>query len=143
MADKPAQLIELMIENQLGEISRVIARFDAFAEEHGIPDRVAWKIDMAFDELLNNIISYAYGDNDKHVIDVKIELYTDKLLVTIADDGIPFNPFSIAAPDTSLSLEEREIGGLGIHLVRNLVDATAYLRSLGKNIVTLEAYLQQ
>ena len=58
-------------------------------------------------------------------------------MVTITDDGIPFDPFSVKTPDTDLSIDEREIGGLGIHLVRNMMDKVSYQRKDNKNIVNL------
>ncbi len=57
--------------------------------------------------------------------------------MSITDDGIPFNPFGVETPDTKLSLEEREIGGLGIHLVRKVMDKVSYQRRIDKNVVTL------
>ena len=61
----------------------------------------------------------------------------DRLTVTIADDGVPFNPLSVKKPDTESSLEDREFGGLGIHLVRSLVDDVSYHRRIDKNVLTL------
>ena len=63
--------------------------------------------------------------------------------MTITDDGMPFNPLSAEAPDTDLSLEDREIGGLGIHLVRNLIDDVTYNRRIDKNVMTLVKDLDQ
>ena len=60
-----------------------------------------------------------------------------KRQITISDDGIPFNPFQKASPDLKASLEDRDIGGLGIHLVRELMDSVSYKRGVGRNIVTL------
>ncbi len=92
---------------------------------------------LAFDDLLNNVISYAFRDEDEHEIDIRAELAGNRLTVTISDDGIPFNPLGIKAPDTSLSLEDREIGGLGIHLVRNMVDEISYQRRIDKNVLSI------
>ncbi len=63
--------------------------------------------------------------------------------MTIADDGVPFNPLGAEAPDIDASLEEREIGGLGIHLVRSLMDDVSYQRRIGKNVMTLVKHLEQ
>jgi sigma-B regulation protein RsbU (phosphoserine phosphatase) len=90
-----------------------------------------------FDELLSNIISYAYQDDLEHDIEIKWELSGDRLTMMITDDGIPFNPFGSEAPDTSLSLEERDVGGLGVHLVKSVMDKVSYQRRIDKNVVTL------
>jgi anti-sigma regulatory factor (Ser/Thr protein kinase) len=60
----------------------------------------------------------------------------------MVDDGLPFNPLGIEAPDTELGLEEREIGGLGIHLVRNMMDKVSYRRRIDKNVITVIEYLK-
>jgi anti-sigma regulatory factor (Ser/Thr protein kinase) len=96
---------------------------------------------LAFDDLLNNVISYAFRDEDEHEIDIRAELAGKRLTVTISDDGIPFNPLGIRAPDTSLSLEAREVGGLGIHLVRNMVDEISYQRRVDKNVLSVVMHL--
>ena len=92
---------------------------------------------IVFDEFLNNIISYAYNDDHEHDIDINVKLIKNHLAVTITDDGIPFNPFSSNSPDTDSSMDERELGGLGIHLVRNMMDKVSYQRKDDKNIVNL------
>ena len=98
---------------------------------------------LALDDLLNNIISYAYKDEEVHHIELKVEISDNRLTLVIADDGVPFNPFGTDDPDITLSLEERPIGGLGIHLVRNIMDEMDYHRHTDKNVVTLVKYLNE
>ena len=76
-------------------------------------------------------------DEDDHEIELRVELSENRLTVSIVDDGIPFNPIGVETPDTELSLEERKIGGLGIHLVRRVMDKVSYQRRIDKNIATL------
>jgi anti-sigma regulatory factor (Ser/Thr protein kinase) len=91
-----------------------------------------------FDELLTNIISYAYEDDTvEHQIEVGLSYRDSRLSITVADDGLPFNPFTRENPDTSLGIDEREIGGLGIFLVKKTMDETQYQRRNKRNIVTL------
>ncbi len=125
------------------EIAAVNETFETFAEEFGIPATIAMKFNIIFDELLNNIVTYAYSDDDEHDIEVRMGLAGKRLTVIIIDDGVPFNPLGAEAPDTDVSLEEREIGGLGIHLVRNLIDDVTYNRRIGKNVMTLMKHLEQ
>ena len=129
--------LEIRIKNNLVEIDQVNQELSAFLEQRGIPEALGFKLNVAFDELLNNTMSYAYQDKDEHVIDISLDLSGDRLIVTIADDGIPYNPFNRTSPDTSLSVEEREIGGLGVHLVRNLMEDVSYQRKTDKNVITL------
>jgi serine/threonine-protein kinase RsbW len=132
----------ITIKNRMPEIAAVNETFESFAEEFGIPATIAMKFNVIFDELLNNIVTYAYSDDDEHDIKVRMELAGKRLTVTITDDGVPFNPLSEEAPDTDAPLEERKIGGLGIHLVRNLIDDVTYHRRIGENVMTLTRHLQ-
>ncbi len=132
-----AHALEIILKNDLTEIDRLNQDFMVFAKKYDLPKAICRKMRLVFDELLNNVISYAYHDQREHLIGVKIGLHDDRLMITIEDDGGPFNPFSLAAPDTELSIEERRIGGLGIHLVRNLMDKVGYQRRIDRNVVTL------
>jgi sigma-B regulation protein RsbU (phosphoserine phosphatase) len=141
----PSERIEtltLSLANRLEEIDRTNQEFNAFAETHGLPTAVRRQINLVLDELLNNTISYAFGDEGEHQIEVEIELKAGRLVLTIQDDGIPFNPFVGPEPDTSLSVGEREIGGLGIHLVRKVMDEVSYNRRTDRNVVILVKHLQ-
>jgi sigma-B regulation protein RsbU (phosphoserine phosphatase) len=135
-------VLDLTIKNELGEIARVNESFNVFAEEHEVEASTRRQMNLVFDELLNNVISYAYEDDEEHEIDIRIELLSDRLAVTITDDGIPFNPFQGSPPDTSLSIEEREVGGLGIHLVQNVMDEVSYSRRTNENVVILAKHLK-
>jgi phosphoserine phosphatase RsbU/P len=135
--------LELTVPNQLDENARVKEHFDTFAEHYDIPKQVRLKMNVVFDELLTNIISYAYQDSKEHSIGIKVELSTDRLKVSMVDDGIPFNPLGVETPDTNLPLEERKIGGLGIHLVRKMMDKVSYRRRIDKNVITVVEYLEE
>ena len=94
-------------------------------------------VSIEIENMLNNIITYVYSDEDEHNIEIKVELSGDRLTVSITDDGIPFNPFGVETPDTKLPLEERKTGGLGVHLVRKVMDKVSYQRRIDKNVITL------
>jgi len=134
----PIAVFHIMARNDLREIARVIQEFQKFAEEHGIPVEVGRRMSVLFDDLLNNVISYA----EAHEIEIRAELATNRLTVTISDDGIPFNPLGASTPDTSLPLDKRVLGGLGIHLVRNLVDDMSYQRRIDRNVLTLVKHIE-
>ncbi len=133
----------IVIKNDLFEIESAQEKINAFAEEFDIPVPVAMKLKLICGEILNNVISYAYRDEAEHDIETRVELAGKRLTVTITDDGVPFNPLSAAPPDTDLPLEEREIGGLGIHLVRTLVDDVSYHRRIDKNVLTMTIHLER
>jgi anti-anti-sigma factor len=84
-------------------------------------------------------VQYAFpNDPTEHTIEVEGEVRDEYVALTITDDGIPFNPLTVATPDLSLLLHEREIGGLGIHLVRSMFDEVTYHRNVGRNVLTVK-----
>ncbi len=125
------------IENALTEIDRVNGAFNAFADRIGISSAISQKLNISFDDLLSNIISYGFEDDGEHRILVAADYADLRLVVTITNDGIPFNPFDRVGPDIAQSIEEREVGGLGIHIVKKLMDEVSYKRQRGRNVVTL------
>jgi len=138
MENKPeTQHFEITIKNRLPEIEKVVQSFETFADKQGLEVKIRREMKMVFDEMLNNIISYAFQQNEEHEIEIRISLTTDCLTLVISDDGSPFNPFGLEAPDTDLPLEQRKIGGMGIHLVRKVMDDVLYQRKIEKNVVTL------
>ncbi len=134
--------VTVRIENDLSEIAKVDEKLDEFAEQFGVPPAIAATFHIIFDDLLNNVISYGFNDEQRHFIDVSLELTANSLIASIADDGVPFNPLAEATPDTQLSIEDRQIGGLGIHLVINMVDDISYQRTADKNVLTLTKSFQ-
>ncbi len=132
-----AKSIEIKIRNEVDELERADTQFAQFTAKHKISKEIQQKFQVALDEMLNNVVSNAYQDDGVHIIEIKVELANKQLSVEIADDGIPFDPTQVLTPDTSLSVEDREIGGLGIHMVRNLMDEFRYQRKDNKNFVTL------
>lgn len=129
--------LELKVKNQLIEINRVNEEFNQFAQNCGLNVSIKRKVNLVFDEILNNIISYAFQDTGEHHIGIVVRYQPDQLVISISDDGIPFNLLQAEEPQTDLPLEERQIGGLGIHLVKNVMDDYEYKRDGNKNISTL------
>ncbi|HEX4560329.1 MAG TPA: ATP-binding protein [Gemmatimonadales bacterium] len=119
------------------QVAGVGRAFGAFAEAHKVPAGVRRSVSVALDELLNN--SLAYGSAGEVSIDV--ELQADRLRVTLSDDGKPFNPLDVLAPDTGLAVDDRPIGGLGIHLTRQMMDEVAYQRRADRNVITVAKFL--
>jgi anti-sigma regulatory factor (Ser/Thr protein kinase) len=129
--------LNLTIRNDVREIASVMERFDDFASQHGISPEVRAVIDIAFDEMLSNIVFYAYRDGDTRAIEIRVDFDGQRVTAVIGDDGVPLNPFAYPAPNTDLPLGERDVGGCGIHLVRTMLDHVSYRRHLNRNIITL------
>lgn len=120
-----------------GEVARVGAAFGEFADTHALPSVVRRSVSVALDELLANTIGYGLAGVDGGEATVEVELHPDRVCLTLTDNGTPFDPFSKAVPDTGLSVADRAIGGLGVHLVRRMMDEFSYRRADGRNVVTL------
>jgi len=122
----------------------LIEKFDdamAFLEETmdelGVSMKVSVQISIAFEEMFVNVAHYAYPDGNG---DVTVQVWDegDDIFIRLIDSGVPFDPFSMPEPDVSLSAEERNIGGLGIFMVKKSMDAVSYERTDDKNIVTFK-----
>ncbi len=131
------QEFRMSVGAHAGEVEKVNAVFARFAETYALPGAVRRSVNVALDELLANELSHGMAGRDAGSVTVEVELDQERVTVTITDDGPPFDPFRQAAPDTTLSVDERPIGGLGIYLVRELMDNVSYQRRDGQNVVVL------
>lgn len=123
------------IASTLEELGALMEDCRSFLEDADAPGDVIFAVELALEEMITNTIKYGYRDQDQHLIDIKIHLSDGRVDIEIRDEGHPFDPFSQEEPDTSLPPEERPIGGLGIHLVKNMLDDCVYAREDGKNII--------
>ncbi len=138
-----AEGLHVIVKNEMSEITTVQDRFHEFGKSHGFPKDLERKLDMIFDELLSNVIWYAFPEGGDHEIEFTAEMVGNRLTVTMSDDGIPFNPLLEDPPDTTLSVEDRQVGGLGIHLVRSMTSDISYQRHINKNGLTLIIYVDE
>ena len=120
-----------------GQVAGVGTAFAAFAEAHKVPPAIRRSVSVALDELLTNAITHGSAGE----VSIEAELQADRVCVTLRDDGGPFNPLELGGPDTGRSVEERPIGGLGVHLARRMMDELAYQRRADRNVVTLTKFL--
>jgi serine/threonine-protein kinase RsbW len=100
-------------------------------------------MNLALDELFTNIISYGFQDQSEHFIRVNISADQDVLTVVLEDDGMAFNPVARIPPEVPCTLDECKVGGLGIHLVKNLMDEIVYERRAGMNVLTLKKSIEK
>ena len=130
-------ILELEIINDLKEVSIVIDEFEAFCLAQNIENSAVQKVNVVLDEIINNIVNYGYPKEEERLILIKIAIENSSMVLTITDDGKAFNPFDIDKPDLSLSLEDRPVGGVGLYIVKNLMDSYSYERVNSKNIVEI------
>ena len=128
----------LTISNKISEITRLNAFVKSSVQAIGIEATLANKIKLAVEEAVTNIIDYAYPDGVEGTVTIAIEADANAVRFVITDTGAEFDPTSVSNADTTLGIDDRPIGGLGIFLVRNLMDSINYERIDGKNVLRLE-----
>jgi anti-sigma regulatory factor (Ser/Thr protein kinase) len=131
------------LRNSLSELATLCERMEGVGQSLGLSRRCLFEVNLALDELFTNIISYGFQDQSEHLIRVHLSADRDVLTVVIEDDGVAFNPLERIPPDLPCILDECKVGGLGIHLVRNLMDAVAYERRGGTNVLTLKKTIEK
>ncbi|HEX5647516.1 MAG TPA: SpoIIE family protein phosphatase, partial [Nitrospira sp.] len=141
-ANAAAGFFRQTMPNQLMAIPTLQMAFERYVSQWEGAKPLIPTLNMALDDLLNNIVEYAFpNDQSEHQIVVEGDVREGYVVLIITDDGIPFNPLTVAPPDLSLLLHEREIGGLGIHLVRSMFDEVLYHRDVGHNVLTIKKKL--
>jgi anti-sigma regulatory factor (Ser/Thr protein kinase) len=126
------------LRNHLSELATLCEKMEGVGQELGLSRRCLFEINLALDELFTNIISYGFQDQADHLIRVRISADHGVLTVVLEDDGTAFNPLERIPPDLPCTLDECKVGGLGIHLVKNLMDEVTYERRAGTNVLTLK-----
>ena len=129
------------LSNRLEEIERLARVIEAFCAKHQLPDAIAFAFNLSLDEVVTNIVSYAFTDVQQHPIDVRLRLDAGVLHAEVNDDGRPFNPIDVPTPDLDAPIDERRIGGLGIHIVREMMDSLEYNREEDRNILRLSKHV--
>ena len=129
------------LKSSLAELDNLCQNLEDFGQKIGLSKKLIFEINLALDELFTNIISYGFKDEGEHIIKVTITPQNEKLCLCIEDDGVPFNPSDFETPDVAYSVENCQIGGLGIHIMRKLMDEICYQRCEDKNILTLKKNL--
>lgn len=130
---------ELTLAATVENLARVLSFIDEELEACACPPRAGMQIGVAVEELFVNIAHYAYAPGVGDAT-VRFERRTDpsRVEITFLDRGVPYDPLAKADPDVSLSAEEREIGGLGIFMVKKSMDGVAYAYRDGQNILTIQ-----
>ena len=135
--------VSFKLKSNLSELDALCQKLEKFGQSMGLSKKCIFEANLALDELFTNIISYGFDDKNEHTISITIALQNDDLVVHIEDDGIPFNPTNAETPDLECSIEECRIGGLGIHLAKNLMNEVCYQRCKDKNILTLKKNIKE
>ena len=135
--------IFLELKNQLSELGRLHRTLAEFGQRHHLPAKLLLDMNLALEEIVTNVISYGFADTKEHDIRVGIFLEQGELRAAVEDDGKAFNPLALPSPDTEQLLEQRAVGGLGIHLVRKLMDEIVYQRQENRNVLVMKKKVQE
>ncbi len=135
---QPHTHLDVTIGNDLDELGRLAGIVDDFVERNALPERIAFNLNLCLDELITNIVSYGYDNDQHHEIHIALTVADGTLCCRITDDAREYDPFAEAPePDLDLGVDDRPIGGLGVFLVKEFMDRTEYRRDGDRNVITL------
>jgi serine/threonine-protein kinase RsbW len=128
---------KLRVQNKVDELEKIHSTVERIINEWGIPLQLGMCINLAIEEAFTNVVNYAFHDNEQHLVDIEFIKKEDQIEIIITDDGQHYDPTQKDDPQTDLPLEDRPVGGLGIFLIRKLMDNVEYQRNSDKNILKL------
>lgn len=132
---------ELTLAAKIENVEAVTDFVNEQLETLDCPMRAQMQIDIAIDELFGNIARYAYApDTGEATVRVEVTESPLAVIITFIDNGVPYDPLAKEDPDTTLSAEERQIGGLGIYMVKKSMDEITYRYQDGKNILMIKKH---
>lgn len=132
-----ARKMTVIIENKREELSVLTQLLQVFLQPYEMPASTLYALELSLEEILVNIVSYAYEDDTGHDIHFAVEVENDTIAMTFVDDGLPFNPLALKTGDPVPPLTERGPGGLGINMVRHMRDIMEYQRKDDSNILRI------
>jgi anti-sigma regulatory factor (Ser/Thr protein kinase) len=132
-----AAALSVVLRNQRSEVERLGPLAEQFGEAHGLSPDDVFAINLVLDEVVLNVIEYGYDDAAEHQIHLLLSVNAGVLTIQVDDDARAFNPLDLPPPNLDLPIEERPIGGLGVHLVKSTMDTVAYRRDGNRNVLTM------
>ena len=130
------------LKNELSELKALNQYLNIWGGDIGLPPDSILRINICIDELFTNIVSYGFDDNVEHFVKFTLKGDNEFVIINIEDDGVPFNPLEKIDPDFPENVESAKIGGLGILIIRKLMDNISYERRQGKNTLTMKKNVQ-
>jgi anti-sigma regulatory factor (Ser/Thr protein kinase) len=132
------EIKKIRVQNQLNELESINQYLEELAGVWDLSIPLTMTLTLVLEEAFTNIINYGYQDDKSHEIELVFEKQNNRLFISLIDDGVPYDPTLTAEPDINLPSEEREIGGLGVFLIRKMMDKVSYQRLEGYNVLKME-----
>lgn len=129
--------MSIVIENKLEELNVLTQMLQVFLRPYQMPSGTLYALELSLEEILVNIVSYAYDDDEPHEIHFKVDVDADIIAMKFIDDGRPFNPLAAEKMATRNPLSENGEGGLGINFVRQMRDMMEYQRKEDRNVLRI------
>ncbi len=130
--------ISLVLKNNLAELERLAAEVSAWCGRQALSEEVDYQVNLVLDEVVSNVIRHGYRDKRQHEIRVDLDFLDGELTIQVEDDGVHFSPLQVSPPDISKPINERPVGGLGIYMVRQIMDSLDYRRENGRNSLVMK-----
>jgi serine/threonine-protein kinase RsbW len=130
------------LESDLSELKTLRQHLNNYGKVIGLSEACLFDINVCLDEIFTNIVSYGFTDESAHLITFTVKAIGDELIIDVEDDGVPFNPLEVKDPMVPEDLVHLKIGGLGIHIVKKLMNKVCYKREQGKNKLTLNKCIE-
>lgn len=131
------------LTNDLSELDRLCQCCEEVGDTIGMTRKAVFEMNLSLEELFTNIISYGFKDDREHLIKISLVVENDIMRMRIEDDGIPFNPMDAEEPDLNCRLDDCKVGGLGIHLIKQIMDEIQYKRDGDLNVLLLKKYIAE
>lgn len=131
----------IVLANDIAEVNKLNMFVEEIGEEFSLSPDVVFNLSLVLEEAVVNVINYAYPKEEHESIYLSARLHEGSIILVLTDTGVEFDPTMAPEADITLSAEERPIGGLGIFLIRQIMNEVKYERIDGKNVLTLEKKL--
>lgn len=138
-----SQEYKFELKNSTSELKALHQHLDNWGGDIGLSANSILRINICLDELFTNIVSYGFDDDLEHIIIFTLSGDNNLVVINIEDNGIPFNPLEKIDPDFPDNVESADIGGLGIHIIKKLMDNVSYERKQGQNKLSMRKNIQE
>ncbi len=129
--------ISLVLKNNLAELERLATEVTGWCNRQALSEEVEYQLNLVLDEVVSNVIRHGYRDTRQHEIRVDLNFQNGELTIRVEDDGVHFSPLQVPPPDITKPLNERRVGGLGVYMVRQIMDSLDYRRENGRNSLVM------